>query len=127
MNNRKKGQGGAILLVLLSFVTLIIFLIISSQPVDDPGIDSAWENEFSLTTTTPTRSVVAEEGGWWDEVEAKKPESTMPSMPDISLIEATSTPLAETQRAIVLSPTVTATRTPLFDPNATSTPTKEDK
>ncbi len=107
-NLRREGILEVVILVLLSAVTLIVVAMVVSKGKIDPAVDPVWESNFFIfSTSTPTMSIGAE-GGWWDEID-EKPQSTLPAMPDIDLLESTSTPSPATQTAIALSPTLTPT------------------
>jgi hypothetical protein len=107
-NLRREGILEAVILVLLSAVTLIVVAMVVSKGKIDPAIDPVWESNFFIfSTSTPTMSIGAE-SGWWDEID-EKPQSTLPAMPDIDLLKSTSTPSPATQTAIALSPTPTPT------------------
>lgn len=110
-------------ILLALFITVVALLVFSwLDPIDS---DTEWSGDvdFSFTTSTPKIDLMAEaEGGWWDEIATQKP-ATLPPMLDIELLDATATPLSATQTALALTPSITPTRTPLFDVNATeSTP-----
>ena len=107
-NSHREGMLEVFILILLSAVTLIVIVGVISKGGTDPRVDPVWESTFFIfSTSTPTMSIGAE-GGWWDEID-EKPQSTLPAMPDIDLLEATSTPSPATQTAIALSPTLTPT------------------
>ena len=107
-NLRREGIFEVVILVLLSGVTLIVVATVVSKGKIDPAVDPVWESNFFIfSTSTPTMSISVE-GGWWNEID-EKPQSTLPAMPDIDLLESTSTPSPATQTAIALSPTLTPT------------------
>ena len=107
-NLRREGILEVVILVLLSAITLIVVVAVMSKGKIDPAIDPVWESNFFIfSTSTPTMSIKPE-NGWWNEID-EKPQSTLPAMPDIDLLEATSTPSPATQTAIALSPTLTPT------------------
>ena len=107
-NLRREGILEVVILVLLSAVTLIVVVAVISKGKTDPAVDPVWESNFFIfSTSTPTMSISVE-GGWWNEIE-EKPQSTLPAMPDIDLLESTFTPSPATQTAIALSPTLTPT------------------
>jgi hypothetical protein len=107
-NSHREGILEVVILVLLSAVTLIVVAMVVSKGGTDPAVDPVWESNFFIfSTSTPTMSI-GTEGGWWDEID-EKPQSTLPAMPDIDLLESTSTPSPATQTAIALSPTLTPT------------------
>ena len=125
-----KKIGEFLFLVVVAGFLLLIFSWFVDQRLDDSISDPAWNGnaDFVFKTSTPDMDLMAE-GGWWDEMATKKP-SALPTMPEIELLKATSTPLPATQTALALTPSNTPTRTPLFDLNATefstSTPTKDE-
>ncbi len=114
-------KNGEILFAL--FLTGIALLVFSW--LDPISSDTEWSGDvdFSFTTSTPKIDLMADaERGWWDEMATQKP-AVLPTMPKIELLDATATPLSATQTALALTPSVTPTRTSLFDVNATeSTP-----
>ncbi len=123
-----KKIGEFLFLVVVAGFLLLIFSWFVDQRLDDSISDPAWSENTNFSTSTPEIDLMAE-GGWWDEMATKKP-SALPTMPEIELLKATSTPLPATQTALALTPSITPTRTPLFDVNATessiSTPTKDE-
>ena len=123
-----KKIGEILFLVVVAGFLLLIFSWFVDQRLGDPISDPVWNGNTNFATSTPEIDLMAE-GGWWDEVATKKP-SALPTMPEIELLKATSTPLPATQTALALTPSITPTRTPLFDVNATefltSTPTKDE-
>lgn len=125
-SQQKNEQLGVLILIVLSLASLLLVFWLK-EGKSDPVIDS-WETGFAFATSTPKIDLF-EEDGWWDEMATKKP-SALPTMPDIDLLEATATPLPATQTALALTPSITPTRTPLFDVNATDppiiTPTKDE-
>ena len=107
-NLRREGILEVLILFFLSVVTLLVVAGVVSKGGTDPAVDPVWESNFFIfSTSTPTMSIGIE-GGWWDEI-GEKPQSTLPAMPDIDLLESTSTPSPSTQTAIALSPTLTPT------------------
>ena len=107
-NLRREGILEVLILFFLSVVTLLVVAGVVSKGGTDPAVDPVWESNFFIfSTSTPTMSISVE-GGWWDEID-DKPQSTLPAMPDIDLLKATSTPSPATQTAIALSPTLTPT------------------
>jgi hypothetical protein len=107
-NLRREGILEVLILFFLSVVTLLVVAGVVSKGGTDPAVDPVWESNFFIfSTSTPTMSISVE-GGWWDEID-EKPQSTLPAMPDIDLLESTSTPSPATQTAIALSPTLTPT------------------
>ena len=107
-NLRREGILEVLILFFLSVVTLLVVAGVVSKGGTDPAVDPVWESNFFIfSTSTPTMSI-GTEGGWWDEID-EKPQSTLPAMPDIDLLESTSTPSPATQTAIALSPTLTPT------------------
>jgi hypothetical protein len=122
-----KKIGEILFLVIVAGFLLLIFSWFVDQRLDDSISDPAWSENTNFATSTPDMDLMAE-GGWWDEMATKKP-SALPTMPEIDLLEATFTPLPATQTALALTPSITPTRTPLFDVNATefstSTPIKD--
>jgi hypothetical protein len=123
-----KKIGEILFLVVVAGFLLLIFSWFVDQRLDDPISDPAWSENTNFSTSTPEIDLMAE-GGWWDEMATKKPPA-LPTMPEIELLKATSTPLSATQTALALTPSITPTRTPLFDLNATefltSIPTKDE-
>lgn len=113
-------QIGMLLFLAATLILLLSYLMEKRDPhsVSDDG----WTADFAFSTATPAKAL-GTEGGWWESVEEERSDS-LPTMPAIELYAtATQTPPSLTQTALALSPTVTATRTPLFDPNAALTPT----
>ena len=107
-NLRREGILEVLILFFLSVVTLLVVAGVVSKGGTDPAVDPVWESNFFIfSTSTPTMSISVE-GGWWDEID-EKPQSTLPAMPDIDLLESTFTPSPATQTAIALSPTLTPT------------------
>ena len=107
-NLRREGILEVLILFFLSVVTLLVVAGVVSKGGTDPAVDPVWESNFFIfSTSTPTMSI-GTEGGWWDEID-EKPQSTLPAMPDIDLLESTFTPSPATQTAIALSPTLTPT------------------
>ena len=107
-NLRREGILEVLILFFLSVVTLLVVAGVVSKGGTDPAVDPVWESNFFIfSTSTPTMSI-GTEGGWWDEIDEKQ-QSTLPAMPDIDLLESTSTPSPATQTAIALSPTLTPT------------------
>ena len=107
-NLRREGILEVLILFFLSVVTLLVVAGVVSKGGTDPAVDPVWESNFFIfSTSTPTMSVGAE-NGWWNEID-ERPQSTLPAMPDIDLLESTSTPSPATQTAIALSPTLAPT------------------
>ena len=107
-NLRREGILEVVILVLLSAVTLIVVATVVSKGKIDPAVDPVWESNFFIFSTSTPMMSIGTEGGWWDEIDEKQ-QSTLPAMPDIDLLESTSTPSPSTQTAIALSPTLTPT------------------
>ena len=123
-----KKTGEALLILALTGVCLLIFSWFVDQRLGDPISDSVWIESVAFATSTPKPDLMTE-GGWWDEMATPKP-SMLPAMPEIKLLESTATPLSATQTVLALTPSITPTRTPLYDVKAiktsSPTPTKDE-
>ena len=108
-----KKKRGILSTLLTTAVAILSFYWVLEYRKDTSESDSAWSEDFSFITSTLETDLMAE-GGWWDEMATKKP-STLPTMPEFDLLEAT-------QTALALTPSTTPTRTPLFDVNASASP-----
>ena len=111
---------GISFVVSMSLALVIIFFFFWNKG-NAPEGDPVFDTEITFITSTPETNLMSE-NGWWSDMATQKP-STIPSMPEINLLDASPTPLSATQTALALTPSITPTRTPLFDVNATKTPT----
>jgi len=115
--------------ILFVMIMAGIVLLVLSWFVDqrEGPSDPTWNDNTNFTTSTPEIDLIAERG-WWDEIATQKPPE-LSEMPEIDLLNATPTSLSATQTVLALTPSITPTRTPLFDVNATesSTSTPKDK
>ena len=112
----KKHIFDGLFFALFAIMGLVGFFYVLESKRPDPT--PTWEQNIVFATSTPEIGLDTE-GGWWDDASTKP--TALPTMP--GGIAPTSTPLSATQTALALTPSITPTRTPLFDVNATATST----